>query len=74
MEPESRIASRPSTRRRMAIMLGSVGLLLGLLVAFSRVALSVHYLGDVVMGSYVGIIAAILMHRAFAAKGIEVKL
>jgi membrane-associated phospholipid phosphatase len=49
-------------------------MLLGLLVAFSRVALSVHYLGDVVVGSYVGIVAAILMHRAFAAKGIEVKL
>ena len=49
-------------------------MVLGILVAFSRVALSVHYLGDVVAGSYVGIIAAILMHRAFAAKGIEVKL
>ena len=48
--------------------------LVGLLVAFSRVALSVHYLGDVVVGSYVGIAAAILFHRAFAAKGVEVKL
>ncbi|HVI51618.1 MAG TPA: phosphatase PAP2 family protein [Candidatus Sulfotelmatobacter sp.] len=49
-------------------------LLLGALVAFSRVALSVHYLGDVVMGSYIGVVAAVLMNRAFAAKGIEVKL
>lgn len=48
--------------------------LLGAVVAFSRVALSVHYLGDVVIGSYVGIAAALLIRRAFAAKGIEVRL
>jgi len=49
-------------------------LLLGALVAFSRVATSVHYLSDVAMGSYIGIAAAILLHRAFEKRGIEVKL
>ncbi len=49
-------------------------LLLAALVAFSRVATSVHYLSDVIMGSYIGICAALLMHRAFRARGIEVRL
>lgn len=48
--------------------------ILGAVVAFSRVALSVHYLGDVVTGCYVGIAAAHLMRRAFAARGIDVVL
>ena len=49
-------------------------LVLGALVAASRVATSVHYLSDVVVGSYVGIAAAILMARAFQARGIDIKL
>lgn len=49
-------------------------LALAVLVAVSRVATSVHYLSDVAMGSYVGIAAAILMHRAFIARGIQVTL
>jgi len=35
MEPESRIDPRPSTRKRMVIMLVAVGLVLGLLAAFN---------------------------------------
>ncbi len=61
----------------LAILLpryGRAWMLLAALVAFSRVATSVHYLSDVIMGSYIGISAAILTHRAFRARGVEVRL
>lgn len=49
-------------------------LLIAVLVAASRVATSVHYLSDVVMGSYVGVAAAILMAREFRRRRIGVAL
>jgi membrane-associated phospholipid phosphatase len=49
-------------------------LALALLVAVSRVVTSVHYLSDVAMGSYIGIVGAVLLHRVFLAKGYEVRL
>jgi membrane-associated phospholipid phosphatase len=49
-------------------------LALAVLVAVSRVATSVHYLSDAVMGSYLGIAGAILLRRVYAARGISPRL
>lgn len=43
-------------------------LVLAVVIAASRVILSVHYLSDVAMGSYCGIVGTILLARLFAAR------
>ncbi len=48
--------------------------LVAVLVAMSRVVTTVHYLSDVVMGSYIAIALSILVHRAFVARGISVRV
>lgn len=47
---------------------------LAVLVATSRVVTSVHYLSDVAAGIYIGVAGAVLFRRAFAARGIDVRL
>jgi len=47
---------------------------LAVLVAVSRLFLTVHYLSDVMMGSYIGIAAAILAARWAAARGLPLRL
>jgi membrane-associated phospholipid phosphatase len=44
-------------------------LLIALVVAASRVIISVHYLSDVAMGAYCGALGTILLGRLFAARG-----
>jgi membrane-associated phospholipid phosphatase len=44
-----------------------------LVVAASRVIISVHYLSDVAMGSYLGLVGTILLARLFAARGWELR-
>ncbi len=48
-------------------------LALALLIAASRVIISVHYLSDVMMGSYCGVVGTILLGRLFAARGWEIR-
>ncbi len=43
-------------------------LLIAVLVAATRVIVSVHYLSDVVMGAYCGIVGTVLLARLFAAR------
>ena len=40
---------------------------LGLLVVFSRVVVTAHYLSDVIMGGYVGVLATLYLYRRFFA-------
>ena len=47
--------------------------LAALLVIASRVATSVHYLSDVVAGSYVAVITTLAVKRLFAASGIDLR-
>ncbi|MCF6273772.1 MAG: phosphatase PAP2 family protein [Rhodobacteraceae bacterium] len=42
--------------------------ILAILVAYSRMALGVHYLGDVIMGATIGSLGAVLIYRALAPK------
>lgn len=49
-------------------------LLIAVLVAASRVITTVHFLSDITMGAYIGIIGAILMRRVFQARKIDVRL
>jgi len=49
-------------------------LTLAVLVALSRVVLASHYLSDVAMGSYIGVAVAIVVHRLFDARGVDVRL
>lgn len=48
-------------------------LALALLIAASRVIISVHYLSDVMMGSYCGAVGTVLLARLFAARGWEIR-
>ena len=48
-------------------------LVIAVLVAASRVIISVHYLSDVVMGAYCGAVGTILLARLFAARGWRVR-
>ena len=47
--------------------------LVGLLIIFSRVVLTEHYLSDVLMGGYVGVITSIWLYRKMTGKGMLVK-
>lgn len=47
---------------------------IAVLVAFSRAATTVHYLSDVVAGSYLAIAAAVLVQRWFQAKNWDYRL
>lgn len=47
---------------------------LGVLVASSRLFVTVHYLSDVLMGSFIGIAAAVLAVRWAAARGLSLRL
>ena len=48
-------------------------LLLALLIAASRVIISVHYLSDVVMGAYCGFAGAALLARLFERRGWDLR-
>ncbi len=41
-----------------------------LLITFSRIAITAHYLGDVVMGAYIGIVTALYLKNMMDKKGI----
>lgn len=47
---------------------------LAALVALSRVGVSAHYLSDVVMGSYLAILVAVLLRQRFEAGGVPLAL
>ena len=47
--------------------LGTVGLIIAVLIAFSRIYLTVHYCTDVVSGSILGIISAVITALIFKA-------
>jgi len=47
---------------------------LALLVGASRILVGAHYVGDVLMGAYVGAAAAVLVHRLFVRRGWSVRL
>lgn len=40
------------------------------LIAFSRVAITAHYLGDVVMGAYIGVVTAVYLKMQMDKRGI----
>ncbi len=48
-------------------------LMLAVLIAASRVIISVHYLGDVVMGAYCGFAGTALLARLFALRGWDLR-
>ncbi|HEY1720071.1 MAG TPA: phosphatase PAP2 family protein [Magnetospirillaceae bacterium] len=48
-------------------------LILAVLIAATRVIISVHYLSDVAMGSYCGLVGTVLLARLFAARGWRVR-
>lgn len=47
---------------------------LALLVGASRILVGAHYVGDVLMGAYVGAAAAVVMYRVFVRRGWSVRL
>ena len=53
----------PSQRQKIAFLLA------GVLVGYSRIYLGQHFLNDVLMGSCIGAIVAILVHWIFVARG-----
>jgi membrane-associated phospholipid phosphatase len=46
-------------------------LFVALLIAFSRVAITAHYLGDVVMGAYIGMVTALYIKSMLDKKGVS---
>jgi membrane-associated phospholipid phosphatase len=48
-------------------------LLIAAVIAASRVIISVHYLSDVVMGSYLGFAGAVLLAQQFIARGWDLR-
>jgi membrane-associated phospholipid phosphatase len=53
----------PNRRNKM------ICLFAGVLVGYSRIYLGQHFLGDVLMGSIIGSLTAVLVHWLFVAKG-----
>jgi membrane-associated phospholipid phosphatase len=51
-----------------------VFLVLAVLMAISRVVLNVHYASDVVMGAFMGVMAAVLIRRWFESAGVPMAL
>ncbi len=52
-------------------MYGAALLCMALLIAFSRVAIAAHYLGDIVAGAYIGIVTALFLKIQMDKRGIK---